>query len=107
MKIEVGKYYRTRGGNKAYIAGEYCNGGYGRRFAGQIGELYVPYTIDGGDLDTQYEDSDDDIIAPWQDEPKEIEKLSVSSHAFGYDYTLELKSKLNELVEAVNELRRK
>ena len=79
MKIEAGKYYRMRDGNKAYVAGvvkdefntKYPVSGY-RHMKKEDEWISVGWKIDGNYFND--EPNDKDIIAEW-DEPKEFHPL--------------------------------
>ena len=91
MKIEAGKYYRMRDGNKAYVAGvvkdefntKYPVSGY-RHMKKEDEWISVGWKIDGNyfndepndkDIIAEWDEPNDkDIIAEW-DEPKEFHPL--------------------------------
>ena len=87
MKIEAGKYYRTRDGNKACVAGK--NG-----FAKEHHDVYwlgsfeddcsKSWCIGGSYVD--HEESDDDLVAEWV-EPKAVAKEIPSPHEWLYART--------------------
>ena len=69
MKIEAGKYYETRGGEKAYVVGiipDYFAYG-SHRFMGLVGSRTFNWEIHGHRYNPLSID-DDDIIAPWTEE---------------------------------------
>ena len=71
LKIEAGKYYRTRGGDKAWMGCDIRTGGYGGiyPFIGVVGGYRQSWASDGSSI--YGEQSPFDIIAEWK-EPKRI-----------------------------------
>lgn len=72
MKLEAGKYYRTRDGRKAYVIGQNvfeCN--YGKWFAGYIDGDADPldWSIDGCIFSDKSE-SHRDLVAEWVEKKK-------------------------------------
>lgn len=68
MKLEVGKYYRTRDGRKAGPIEEnaWQDGDY--KFSGMMGLAEITFDEDGFYIDEDHE-YDFDLIAEWVDEP--------------------------------------
>lgn len=69
MKIEVGKFYRTRDGQKVGPMEENDDGDYGEyTFIGALGAANLTFTADGFYIVPEQE-YDFDLIAEWVDEP--------------------------------------
>lgn len=64
MKLEVGKSYRTRAGEKVTIVSKGDYGEYSYHFKGSNGETYQ----EDGRLYYSYEDAVD-LVSPWDDDP--------------------------------------
>jgi hypothetical protein len=84
MKIEAGKYYKTRGGEKAFVAAVLKNPNGGsvpdQPIVGFIGdnESYSTWSIGGGYYDDdEYEEDEDDLVAEWR-EPYRFEVAIVN-----------------------------
>lgn len=83
MKIEVNKYYRTRDGNKAYIGfnireidkecvGESAGSDQFLFRGATKGCAISSWTVEGNWCDSG-EESEHDLVAPWEDEQEEID----------------------------------
>lgn len=107
MKFVPGKFYKTRSGSKAYFIG-FTNFSLDYSCVFEVfGKGVNNYSSEGKYL--LNEDRHDlDIISEWEDKPKKIEKHSVPLEYVSDKYCIEhISSKLNELIEVLNNLREK
>jgi len=84
MMIEVGKYYKTRDGQKAYVAYEHPKEFRGiDKDAFYVFKGYINYSahddmcnwsVDGFFYEASLDDSSSDLVAPWED----VEEIDVS-----------------------------
>lgn len=104
VDIEVGKFYRTRNGEKAYVFGVSNDGNYNVAIEG--GRVY---NILPTGYYTEEKESDDDLVCLWVDSPKEEEEPDVSCYDWRekpivtWDWRKEVVSKNNQVVELLKE----